>query len=117
MLEEYTKEMKRITEVVSRSMARSVDLAENCFVAQFGEGAQLAIRFNYYSTCKRPDLVLGLKPHADGSGYTLILQDQPGLQILRDGNWHTVPNNPDSLVVLMGDQMEVNSTALVRCKS
>lgn len=58
--------------------------------------------------------MLGLKPHADGSGYTLILQDQPGLQILRDGEWHTVPNNPDSLVVLMGDQMEIMSNGVFK---
>lgn len=112
MLEDYTEQMKRITEIVSKSMGRSLGLDENCFLAQFGSGAQLAIRFNYYSPCTRPHLVLGLKPHADGSGYTIIVQDEVGLQILKDGKWHTVFNNPQALLVLMGDQMELNSTHL-----
>ncbi|KAH6827839.1 hypothetical protein C2S53_015833 [Perilla frutescens var. hirtella] len=114
MLEEYTEQMKRVTEIVSKSMARSLGLDENCFLAQFGEGAQLAIRFNYYSPCTRPDLVLGLKPHADGSGYTIILQDEVGLQIRKDGKWHTAFKNPDALLVLMGDQMEIMSNGVFK---
>jgi isopenicillin N synthase-like dioxygenase len=49
-----------------------------------------------------------LKPHADGSGYTVILQDDvEGLQILKDEQWFTVPTISDAFLVLMGDQMEV----------
>lgn len=99
--------MISVTEIISKSMARSLNLGENCFLKQFGERAQLQSRFNYYSPCKRPDLVLGLKAHADGSGYTVVLQDEPGIQILKDAKWYTVPNNTDALLVLMGDQMEV----------
>ena len=90
-------------------MAKSLNLEENCFLDQFGEGGPLQARFNYYSTCPRPDLVLGLKPHADGSGYTLILQDVEGLQVLKDEKWFTVPTIPDGLFILMGDQMEVRA--------
>lgn len=101
--------MITVTETISKSMARSLHLEENCFLEQFGKRSQLDARFNYYSPCKRPDLVLGLKAHADGSGYTLIVQDEAGLQILRQGKWYTVPNNPDAILVLLGDQMEVNT--------
>lgn len=93
--------------MISKSMARSLHLEEDCFLKQFGEGAQLHGRFNFYSPCKRADVVLGLKAHADGSGYSLLLQDEEGLQVLRDGKWYTVPKNPDAIFVLMGDQMEV----------
>ena len=89
-------------------MAKSLNLEENCFLNQFGEEAVLQARFNYYSCCQMPDLVLGLKPHADGSGYTIILQDDvEGLQVHKDGKWFTVPTIPHALLVLMGDQMEV----------
>ncbi|KAG8379783.1 hypothetical protein BUALT_Bualt07G0125300 [Buddleja alternifolia] len=64
-------------------MARSLNLDENCFLKQFGERAQLQASFNYYSSCKRPDLVLGLKPHADGTGYTIVLQDEVGSVVHR----------------------------------
>ncbi|KAG8379781.1 hypothetical protein BUALT_Bualt07G0125100 [Buddleja alternifolia] len=113
-LEEYTEKLKKFTETISKSMARSLNLDENCFLKQFGERAQLQARFNYYSSCKRPDLVLGLKPHADGTGYTIVLQDEVGLQMLNQGKWYTVPNNPDSLIVLMGDQMEIMSNGIFR---
>jgi isopenicillin N synthase-like dioxygenase len=108
VLEEYTVKMKKFTEIVSKAMAKSLSLEENCFLNQFGERGPLQARFNYYSCSERPDLVLGLKSHADGSGYTIILQDDvEGLQILKDNQWFTVPTISDALLVLMGDQMEV----------
>ncbi|CAA0816451.1 2-oxoglutarate (2OG) and Fe(II)-dependent oxygenase superfamily protein [Striga hermonthica] len=114
-LEEYSEEMKRVTDTISKSMARSLNLDESCFLKQFGDRAQYQARFNYYSPCTRPDLVLGLKAHADGSGYTVIVQDEPGLQILNDGEWCTVAQNPDNaLIVLMGDQMEIMSNGVFK---
>ncbi|XP_059458117.1 codeine O-demethylase-like isoform X2 [Corylus avellana] len=108
VLEEYTVKMKKFTETVSKAMAKSLSLEENCFLNQFGERGPLQARFNYYSCSERPDLVLGLKSHADGSGYTVILQDDvEGLQILKDNQWFTVPTISDALLVLMGDQMEI----------
>ncbi|KAL8473433.1 hypothetical protein ACS0TY_030321 [Phlomoides rotata] len=106
---EWTEKMKRVAEMISKSMARSLHLEEDCFLKQFGEGAQLHGRFNFYPPCKGADLVLGLKAHADGSGYTLLLQDEEGLEVLKDGKWYTVPKNPDAILVLMGDQMEIMS--------
>lgn len=108
VLENYTIKMQMLTEVISKAMAKSLNLEENCFLDQFGEQAVLQARFNCYSPCQRPDLVLGLKSHADGSGYTIILQDNvEGLQVLKDERWFTVPTISDALLVLMADQMEV----------
>lgn len=98
-----------VIELTSKGMAMSLNLEENCFLNQFGARPMLQTRFNYYSRCPMPDLVLGLKPHSDGSGYTIILQDEVGLQILKDDKWFTVPKNSDALLILMADQMEVNS--------
>ncbi|KAF5466800.1 hypothetical protein F2P56_016695 [Juglans regia] len=115
VLEEYTVKMKMFTEIVSKAMAKSLSLEENCFLNQFGERGPLQARFNYYSCCQRPDLVLGLKPHADGSGYTVILQDDvEGLQILKDGQWITVPTISHALLVLMGDQMEIMTNGMFK---
>ncbi|KAK4374714.1 hypothetical protein RND71_005391 [Anisodus tanguticus] len=107
---ERPEKMKMVTEITSKAMAKSLNLEENCFLEQFGKQAQLAARFNYYSPCQRPDLVLGLKPHADGTGYTIILQDDVGLQVLKDGKWY--PKDPTALLVLMGDQMEIMSNGI-----
>ncbi|XVF64859.1 hypothetical protein PTKIN_Ptkin09bG0200300 [Pterospermum kingtungense] len=32
-------------------------------------------RMNYYPICSRPNLVLGISPHSDGTTFTLLLQD------------------------------------------
>ncbi|GMY34104.1 protein SRG1-like [Fagus crenata] len=115
VLEEYTVKMKMFTEIVSKAIAKSLSLEENCFLNQFGEKGPLQARFNYYSCCQRPDLVLGLKPHADGSGYTVILQDDvEGLQVLKDEQWFTVPTVSHALLVLMGDQMEIMTNGMLK---
>nr|GME16081.1 protein SRG1-like [Ipomoea batatas] len=114
VLEEYTEKMKMVTEMVSKAMAKSLHLEENCFLKQFGERSQLDSRFNYYPPCERPDLVLGLKPHSDGSGYTIIMQDEIGLQVLKDHKWFTVPKNPHALLILMADQMEIMSNGIFK---
>jgi len=52
--------------------------------------------------------VLGLKPHADGSGYIIIPQDDvERLQVHHDGKWFTISTISHALLVLMGDQMDV----------
>ncbi|XVE91265.1 hypothetical protein DITRI_Ditri20bG0139800 [Diplodiscus trichospermus] len=115
VLEYYTCKMRMVTELVSKSMAKSLQLEENCFLKQFGERASLKMRFNYYSCCQRPEIVLGLKPHADGTGYTVILQDDvEGLQVLQKEQWFTVPTIPNALLVLMGDQMEIMTNGMFK---
>lgn len=74
-----------------------------------GEKDTMFLRLNYYPTCPMPDHVLGVKPHADGSSITFLLQDKEvgGLQILKDNHWFKVPIIPDALVINVGDQIEV----------
>ncbi|XP_017620384.1 protein SRG1-like [Gossypium arboreum] len=114
ILENYTCKMRMVTKLVSKSMAKSLHLEENCFLEQFGEGATLQARFNHYPCCQRPDIVLGLKPHSDGTGYTIILQDIDGLQILQNQQWLTVPTVPNALFILMGDQMEIMTNGIFK---
>ncbi|XP_021906591.1 probable 2-oxoglutarate-dependent dioxygenase ANS [Carica papaya] len=115
ILEEYTVKIRKVTEVISRGMAKSLQLQENCFLDHFGERATLQARFNYYSCCQRPEVVLGLKPHSDSSGYTLILQDDvQGLQILKHQQWVTVPTISNAILVLMGDQMQIMTNGIFK---
>lgn len=70
---------------------------------------KLGIRMNYYPSCAKPDLVLGVSPHSDASSLTLLLQDDEitGLQIKHKGIWVPVKPIPNALVVNIGDVMEV----------
>ncbi|KDP35888.1 hypothetical protein JCGZ_10458 [Jatropha curcas] len=97
-------------------MSKSLNLKENSFSAQFGERALMHARFNFYPRCSKPDLVLGVKPHTDRSGITILLQDKQveGLQILVDEKWVRVPLIPDALVVNLGDQMQIMSNGIFR---
>lgn len=90
-------------------MAQLLELDEDYFVSQFDEKAITFARFNYYPQCSRPDLVFGIKPHSDGSVMTILLPDKDvgGLQVLRDGEWVDVPTIPHTLLVNLGDGMEV----------
>ncbi|XWS27089.1 hypothetical protein CRYUN_Cryun26dG0086400 [Craigia yunnanensis] len=93
ILNEYILKLQVITEVLLKALARSLNLKENCFYDQHGERANMHGRFNFYPPCSRPDLTLGLKPHADGSVITIVFQDKEveGLQFMKDEQWIRVP--------------------------
>ncbi|GKV28160.1 hypothetical protein SLEP1_g37246 [Rubroshorea leprosula] len=115
VLEDYTIKMKMVTENVSKAMAQSLQLEENCFQNQLGERATLSARFNYYSRCHKPQLVWGLRPHADGSAFTIILQDDvEGLQVLKEEQWFTVPTISNALLIILGDQMEIMTNGMFK---
>ena len=120
-MEEYGRKVKTIIDVILKAMAKSLNLEENSFLSQFGERAGMKARFSFYPRCARPDLVLGLKAHSDGSGITLLLQDKEieGLQVFKDGKWFRVAVIPHAFVINLGDQMQVPNikyiTSGIRC--
>uniref|UniRef100_A0A2N9HP38 Fe2OG dioxygenase domain-containing protein n=1 Tax=Fagus sylvatica TaxID=28930 RepID=A0A2N9HP38_FAGSY len=76
---------------------------------EFKDGSQLIV-VNCYPACPEPELTLGLPPHSDYGLLTLLLQDEvQGLQIQHEGRWVTVEPLPDSLVVNVGDHLEIFS--------
>lgn len=101
--------IRSVMDVVFKATARSLKLEEDVFLKHFGGKTVMQARFNYYPPCSRSDMVLGLKPHSDKSGITVLLQDQEveGLQIFKNNEWSRVPTIPHALIVNLGDQMEV----------
>jgi len=99
-----------MNELLLKAMAKSLDLDEHSFLNQYGEGASMIARFNFYPPCPWPDRILGIKPHADGTLLTFLLQDKEveSLQILKDGQLYGVPIIPHVLLVNAGDQLEVS---------
>ncbi|KAG6413025.1 hypothetical protein SASPL_125722 [Salvia splendens] len=90
-----------------QSIAKTLSLTdEDCFARKM---PTMCAQFNYYPPCSKNDQVIGLRPHTDGTGITLLLQDSQvrGLQILKDNQWLSVPIIPQALFVLAGDQLEV----------
>ncbi|GAV82088.1 2OG-FeII_Oxy domain-containing protein/DIOX_N domain-containing protein [Cephalotus follicularis] len=116
ILHEYSMKLKEMMEILFKAMANSLKLEENSFSNQFGEQPVMQVRFNFYPPCSRPDQVLGVKPHSDRSGVTVLLQDEEveGLQIIEDDKWITVPVIPHALVVNLGDQMQIMTNGVYK---
>lgn len=74
----------------------------------FDDGMQ-AIRMSCYPPCPQPELVVGLTPHSDSTGITILNQVNgvEGLEIKKGGVWIPVIFHPDAFVVVVGDIMEV----------
>ncbi|KAK3189771.1 hypothetical protein Dsin_029332 [Dipteronia sinensis] len=108
-LESYSREVRKLCQKLLKYIAVSVGLKEDVFEEMFGVAVQ-AVRMNYYPPCSRPDLVMGLSPHSDGSAITVLQQDKGsyvGLQILNDNTWVSVQPIPNALVINIGDSIEV----------
>lgn len=75
-----------------------------------GDKIEYLLKINYYPPCPRPDLALGVPPHTDMSGITVLVpNDVPGLQVFKDDRWFDVKYIPNALVIHIGDQIEILS--------
>ncbi|CAN0908248.1 Protein SRG1 [Linum grandiflorum] len=91
-------------------MARNLGLEPEKLLALFNEGVQ-GVRMNYYPPCKQSNKVMGLTPHSDAVGLTLLTQvnDVQGLQIRRDEKWIPIVPIPGAFIVNVGDIIEIMS--------
>lgn len=114
-MEVYSREVRKLCQNLVKYIALGLGLEGDAFEKMFGVAVQ-AIRMNYYPTCSRPDLVLGLSPHSDGSALTVLQQTKGspvGLQILKDSTWVPVQPIPNALVINIGDTIEVRLLCLI----
>ncbi|CAH1439487.1 unnamed protein product [Lactuca virosa] len=83
-------------------------MESNDMITLFKEGMQ-AMRMNYYPPCPQPEQVIGLTPHSDAVGITILLQlnEVEGLQIKKDGIWIPIKPLPNAFIVNIGDILEI----------
>ncbi|RWW38699.1 hypothetical protein BHE74_00056073 [Ensete ventricosum] len=105
-------ELKSVAATLLELIAKNLGIAPEEFSTIFQDQPQ-GVRINYYPPCPRADEVLGLSPHTDGSGLTLLLQvnDVEGLHIKKGGNWFPVKPLPGALIANIGDIIERLSIA------
>ncbi|KAK6933467.1 Non-hem dioxygenase N-terminal domain [Dillenia turbinata] len=112
--ETYSKQAKFLYLMLVEAILESLGLVNNVegenYLDEFEDGSQLMV-VNHYPPCPEPDLTLGIPPHSDYGFLTLLHQvdDVKGLQIQYQGKWVTVEPLANSLVVNVGDHLEIFS--------
>jgi isopenicillin N synthase-like dioxygenase len=115
-MEQLSDAMHRLALTMVRSIAAALQCSTDLTVP-FARHSSF-LRLNYYPACPEPappdaDFApkhghLGISHHTDAGAVTVLLQDaQPGLQIHREGAWHTVDPVPGGLVINTGDIVQV----------
>jgi isopenicillin N synthase-like dioxygenase len=100
------------------AIAGNLGVPSNRLLAGFLPEHSSFLRLNYYPVCPEPERPpgigtptrghLALNHHTDSGALTLLLQDdQPGLEVHRDGEWHLVEPRRDALVINVGDIVQV----------
>ncbi|KAL2337089.1 hypothetical protein Fmac_011535 [Flemingia macrophylla] len=112
--EEVVKLGGRMLEVMSTNLGLKEDFLLNAFGGESEVGA--CLRVNFYPKCPQPDLTLGLSPHSDPGGMTILLPDEfvSGLQVRRGDEWITVKPVPNAFIINIGDQIQVLSNAIYK---
>ncbi|CAI0438254.1 unnamed protein product [Linum tenue] len=107
---QYSIELEKLKGILLSSMARNLGLEPEKLLTLFEEGVQ-GVRMNYYPPCKQASKVIGISPHTDVVGLTLLTQvnEVQGLQIKKDGKWIPVDPVPGAFIVNVGDVIEIMS--------
>ncbi|KAK1423667.1 hypothetical protein QVD17_18974 [Tagetes erecta] len=110
-IEEYSREVEKTALKTLTFLEKALKIKHDELKVLFLDGLQV-MRMNYYPPCPQPEQVIGITPHADGSGITFLLQvdDQvEGLQIKKDGIWIPVVPHPNAFIVNIGDVTQIIS--------
>ncbi|PHU08851.1 Thebaine 6-O-demethylase [Capsicum chinense] len=115
-LEQYSTALKELAMKIMYKMATALGMKAEDMNVLFEEDGTQMMRINYYPPCPQPELVMGLCPHTDAIGLTILLQvhEIEGLQIKKDGVWIPVPYLPDAFVVNIGDILEIVTNGIYK---
>ncbi|XP_048235164.1 protein SRG1 isoform X2 [Ricinus communis] len=114
-LDTYSWEVKNLAKIILAQMAKTLEMEAKEMTEIFEDGHQ-SIRINYYPPCPQPEKVIGLTPHSDATGLTILLQlnEVEGLQINKNGKWVTVKPIPNAFIINIGDILEIISNGRYR---
>ncbi|KAJ1266193.1 hypothetical protein BS78_08G132000 [Paspalum vaginatum] len=111
--EKYTSHMMNLSNVLLKAISNSLQLDEQHLHMAFGGSDDMSanIRVTYYPKCPQPELTLGLSPHTDIGGLTLLLLDDTvvGTQVRKENERVTLQPVPGAFIVNVGDQIQVDN--------
>ncbi|XP_022132468.1 1-aminocyclopropane-1-carboxylate oxidase 3 [Momordica charantia] len=110
-MKEFAAELEKLAELVLDLLCQNLGLEKGYLKRAFygSNGPNFGTKVSNYPPCPKPDLIKGLRAHTDAGGLILLFQDHKvsGLQLLKDGKWVDVPPMHHSIVINLGDQLEV----------
>nr|GLL30294.1 protein SRG1-like [Ipomoea trifida] len=114
-VEAYSLEVQKLAMKVLSLVAQNLGIELEEMRMLFEEGMQ-SIRMNYYPPCPQPELVMGLSPHSDPGGLTILLQvnETNGLEIKKDGAWIPIVPVPNAFIINVGDSLEIFTNGVYR---
>ncbi|KAK4488220.1 hypothetical protein RD792_003965 [Penstemon davidsonii] len=109
---EYAKQLRSLSTKILSVLSLGLGLEEERLEKEVGgiEELILQMKINYYPKCPQPELALGVEAHTDVSALTFILHNMvPGLQLFYEGKWVTAKCVPNSIIMHIGDTIEILS--------
>ncbi|KAF5728891.1 1-aminocyclopropane-1-carboxylate oxidase [Tripterygium wilfordii] len=111
LMKEFAKQLEKLAEQLLDLLCENLGLEKGYLKKAFygSKGPTFGTKVSNYPPCPKPDLIKGLRAHTDAGGLILLFQDDKvsGLQLLKDGQWIDVPPMKHSIVINLGDQLEV----------
>nr|AFU90135.1 1-aminocyclopropane-1-carboxylate oxidase [Paeonia lactiflora] len=111
VMKEFASKLETLAEELLDLLCENLGLEKGYLKKAFygSKGPNFGTKVSNYPPCPKPDLIKGLRAHTDAGGLILLFQDDrvSGLQLLKDGQWVDVPPMRHSIVINIGDQLEV----------
>ncbi|CAL1396427.1 unnamed protein product [Linum trigynum] len=109
VLIDYSREVLKLGDLILELLSEALGLSRN-HLKEMDCSNGLYVLCHYYPACPQPELTLGASKHQDNDFITVLLQDEiGGLQVLHQDCWVDVPPLPGSLVVNIGDLLQLIS--------
>ncbi|MBW3874746.1 hypothetical protein HHB55_10940, partial [Neisseria meningitidis] len=113
VMKEFAGKLEKLAEELLDLLCENLGLEKGYLKKVFygSKGPTFGTKVSNYPPCPQPDKIKGLRAHTDAGGIILLFQDDrvSGLQLLKDGQWIDVPPMRHSIVINLGDQLEVIS--------
>ncbi|CAM8939678.1 unnamed protein product [Rhodiola kirilowii] len=111
VMKEFANKLEKLAEELLDLLCENLGLEKGYLKKAFygANGPTFGTKVSNYPPCPNPELIKGLRAHTDAGGIILLFQDDKvsGLQLLKDDEWVNVPPIRHSIVINIGDQLEV----------
>ncbi|KAF6159151.1 hypothetical protein GIB67_032768 [Kingdonia uniflora] len=110
-MKDFVERLEKLAENLLDLLCENLGLEKGYLKKAFygSKGLTFGTKVSNYPPCPHPELIKGLRAHTDAGGLILLFQDDQvsGLQLLKDDQWIDVPPMQHSIVINLGDQLEV----------